>query len=336
MSSIKLPPPPNPNSDMNDYSWRDWFRLLQDYLTRLGQFSWQVINFANSSIKDIVDRKHNDLQNIQGGSASQYNHLTNSEYSGTGSGVFVKQTDATLSSPNVDHIDVSITAGSPTHVEGRVFYDVIDHTLAYYNDVSGITVNLGQEQILRVRNATGATITNGSVVYINGATGNRPRVALAKADAEITSNSVIGVATADIANNADGYITVNGLVHDINTSGYTAGDTLWLSPSTAGAFTNVKPTAPNHTVVVGFVTRVNPSVGEILVVVQNGYELDELHDILITGLSDKQILRYDTASLTWKNSDLATPTAGAGLTLKTTQYLSVTIGGVAYKIALVN
>lgn len=336
MAVTNLPPPPNPNSDMDDYSWKDWFRILRDYLTQVGAFSWRILNFAGSSIKDIVDRKHNDLQSIQGGTTSQYYHLTSAEYAGTGTGVFVKATNPTLSSPNVDSIDVSTTAAAPTWQEGRVFYDSTDHTLAYYNDVSGITVNVGQEQILRVRNSTGSTITNGSVVYINGATGNRPTVALAKADAEITSASVIGVATQDIANNTDGYITVNGLVHDLDTSSYTAGDALWLSPTTAGAFTKTKPTAPNHMVALGFVTRVSPSVGTILVVVQNGYELEELHNVSITSVADTQVLKYDSATSLWKNTDLATPTAGVGLTLKTTQYLSVVIGGVTYKIALVN
>jgi hypothetical protein len=201
----------------------------------------------------------------------------------------------------IDYQDYDNTVGAPTYVEGRVFYDPVDHTLAYYNDVAGITVNVGQEQILRVRNATGSTITNGSVVYINGANGTRPTVALAKADAEVTSSTVIGVATQDITNNTDGYITVNGLVHDLDTSAFTAGDAVYLSAATAGAYTNVKPVAPNHAVQIGFVTRVNPTQGVILVVVQNGYELDELHDVLITSKANNDSLFYDSVSGTWKN-----------------------------------
>lgn len=206
------------------------------------------------------------------------------------------------------YVDFDTVAGSPAYQEGRVFYDPVDHTLAYYNDVNGITINIGQEQVLRVRNATGSTIANGAVVYINGSNGTRPTIALAKADAEVTSSTVIGVATQTITNNTDGYITVNGLVHDLDTSAFSAGNAIYLSPTTAGTYTNVKPTAPNHTVQIGFVTRSNPTQGTILVTVQNGYELEELHNVLITTPVDKQALVYDSATGLWKN---ATPAAGA-------------------------
>ena len=200
-----------------------------------------------------------------------------------------------------DYASYSTSAGAPSYAEGRVFYDVADHTLAYYNDASGMTVNVGQEQIVRVRNITGSTLTDGQVVYINGAAGNRPTVALAKADAEATSAGTIGVVTDAIANNADGYITVSGLVHGLNTVSYTEGDAVYLSPSTAGAFTHTKPTAPNHLVVVGYITRAHATQGTIFVKVDNGYELDELHNVLITTPSNNQVLTYDSATSLWKN-----------------------------------
>ena len=204
-----------------------------------------------------------------------------------------------------DYASYSISAGAPSYAEGRVFYDAADHTLAYYNDAAGMTVNIGQEQIVRVRNITGSTLTDGQVVYINGAAGNRPTVALAKADAEATSAGTIGVVTDAIANNADGYITVSGLVHGLNTVSYTEGDAVYLSPSTAGAFTHTKPTAPNHLVVVGYITRAHATQGTIFVKVDNGYELDELHNVLITTPSNNQALVYDSATSLWKNQTLS-------------------------------
>lgn len=87
MSATSLPPPPNANSDMDDYSWKDWFRVLRDYLTGVGAFSWGVINFTGSNIKDIQQRQHNELQAIQGGTAGDYVHLTSAQLSGlTGNG----------------------------------------------------------------------------------------------------------------------------------------------------------------------------------------------------------------------------------------------------------
>ena len=227
-----------------------------------------------------------------------------------------------------DYASYSTSAGAPSYAEGRVFYDAADHTLAYYNDAAGMTVNIGQEQIVRVRNITGSTLTDGQVVYINGAAGNRPTVALAKADAEATSAGTIGVVTDAIANNADGYITVSGLVHGLNTASYTEGDAVYLSPSTAGAFTHTKPTAPNHLVVVGYITRAHATQGTIFVRVDNGYELDELHNVLITTPAVGNLLIYNNSTSLWENKNLSgaiTPGAsGNVLTSNGTEWASVT------------
>ena len=191
-------------------------------------------------------------------------------------------------------------ASAPAWTEGKVFYDPVDHTLAYYNDVSGVTVNVGQEMLIRVRNNTGSTLTDGQLVYINGATGNRPTVALAKADTEATSSGTIGMVTAPIANNADGYITTVGLVHGLDTSGIAEGTALYLSPATAGGYTSTKPVAPNHMVLIGYVTRSHVTLGTILVKVDNGFELDELHDVKITTVAANHMLRYNALGY-WEN-----------------------------------
>jgi hypothetical protein len=63
------------------------------------------------------------------------------------------------------------------------------------------------------------------------------------------------------------------------------------------------PTQPNHGVFLGYVVKANPSSGEIFVKIQNGYELDELHNVLITSASiqNNYLLAYDSASGLWKN-----------------------------------
>lgn len=201
----------------------------------------------------------------------------------------------------------SAVAAAPSYAEGRVFYDNVEHTLAYYNDATGVTVNIGQEMLVRVRNNTGSTLTDGQVVYINGATGSRPTVALAKADAEATSMGTLGIVTNAILNNADGYITVGGLVHDLNTLAYAEGTLLYLSAATAGAFTGTAPVAPNHAVRLGYVTRQHSTQGVVFVRVDNGYDLDELHDVLITSPTNGQFLTYDSAAGVWKNTGLTIP-----------------------------
>jgi len=155
----------------------------------------------------------------------------------------------------------------PTYLEGKVFYDTDAKTLAYYNDNSQMTVNIGQEQIVRVRNQTGSTIPDGTVVYVNGATGNTPTIALAIATS-FTTADIIGVTTTTIANNGFGYVTINGLVNGLDTSAFAEGDAVFLSATTAGTYTTTEPTRPNYSIQVGVILRANPSNGTLLVSVQ--------------------------------------------------------------------
>lgn len=155
----------------------------------------------------------------------------------------------------------------PAYLEGRTFYDTDAKTLCYYNDNSQMTLNIGQEQVVRVRNQTGATITNGTVVYVNGATGNTPLITKAIATS-FTTADIIGVTTTDIANNAHGYVTISGIVNGLDTSAFAEGDAVFLSATTAGTYTTTEPVKPNYSVQVGIILRANPSVGTLLVSIQ--------------------------------------------------------------------
>lgn len=220
---------------------------------------------------------------------------------------------------------------APAWAEGKVFYDPVDHTLAYYNDQQGVTVNLGQEMLVKVVNKSGVQLNDGQVVYISGAQGNRPKVSLAQANTEIASVHTIGVVTADIPLNQEGYITTFGLVHGQNTQAFTVGDLIYLSPTTPGAWTNVEPVAPNHRVSIGFVLVSHPNQGVILVNVNNGFEIGELHDVKITAPLDGQLLRFNATLGVWQNytppavltGTSTTPPSAAGLP-DGTQYLKYT------------
>ena len=181
-----------------------------------------------------------------------------------------------------------------------------------------------------VNNRTGATITKGQVVYISGASGNKITIALAKANAESTSSKTFGVAEENIANNASGWVVVTGEIDKLNTSAYAEGDTLYLSPTTAGAWATTKPSAPNHLVYVGFVARSHATVGIIFVKTQNGYELDEIHDVAITSKTDHDLLIYESASGLWKNQQKKTlPTSGRIELVNTSSAQSIANGGSA-------
>lgn len=155
--------------------------------------------------------------------------------------------------------------------------------------------------VAEVRNQTGATVTKGTVVYLNGASGGKALIQKAQANAESTSSGTFGVIQSDINNNANGYAIIIGTVSGLNTSTYTAGNVLWLSPTVAGTFTTTKPSAPNHAVYVGIVTASSTTQGTIEVKIQNGYELDELHDVSIVSKTNNDALIYDSATGLWKN-----------------------------------
>lgn len=191
---------------------------------------------------------------------------------------------------------------TPVHSEGQLHWDDDDKTLEIDTEVTGTHIQIGQETVVRATNKTGVTITDGTAVYINGAQGNRPTIALADADAESTSY-VVGLVTADIANNGTGYVTIQGIVRGYDTSGFTAGDALWVS-STAGALQNTPPAAPKHAAFVGH--ALNSLVdGAVLVRPNNGNEITELHDVenTMSPAEDHAALVYDASNTRWTSSE---------------------------------
>jgi hypothetical protein len=152
-----------------------------------------------------------------------------------------------------------------------------------------------------VRNQSGSTIPAGSIVYISGATGNRPLITLAQANNDANSAQTMGFTKTAIANNGTGFVIVRGELENIDTSALTEGVQLYLSPTTAGTWTTTKPSAPQHLVYVGIVVRAHPTLGVILVAVQNGYEVAELHDSAISGLANNDLFAYESSTNLWKN-----------------------------------
>lgn len=170
----------------------------------------------------------------------------------------------------------------------------------YDIDEDGV-VDKAERIDVKVRNNSGSTIYKGSVVYLNGALGNRPTIALSRANSELTSSSTFGITIEDIPNNADSFVTCLGTLHVLDTSSFTEGDVVWLSPDVWGGLTTTKPNTPNHAVKIGIVTRSHPTLGSIVLQIQNGYELGELHDVSITNPSERQSLRYDSETTSWQN-----------------------------------
>jgi hypothetical protein len=203
---------------------------------------------------------------------------------------------------------------TPAHSEGTIFYDSQFKTLSYYNDNPDVTINIGQESVVRVRNNTGSLIANGKVVCISGSTGNHPLIVLADNTNPGLSHNTLGVATHNISNNEDGYVTTSGMVNGINTSMFSnEGVTLWLD--TSGGLTETEPTALIHKVKIGYLVRKHINQGRILVEIDTGMDLKDLHDVSIGDYEDGALLVANGA--VWQPganvNDLATKTEVASI-----------------------
>ena len=223
-----------------------------------------------------------------------------------------------------DYIQFDTTNAAATAV-ARLGWDNGEGTLVLGLKGGNVNMPIGEMLYQMCYNGTGSTIAKGSVVYISGGQGQRPRVTLALATSDATSARTFGVAAEAIANGAEGIVVEFGIVEGLDTSSYTAGQTLYLSGTTAGAFQTTKPVAPIHMVYVASVIRSHASSGRIFVKVQNGYELDEIHDVLISGPTDGQALIYDGTSSLWKNETIL---AGINYVKKTANYTAVNKDGV--------
>jgi hypothetical protein len=170
---------------------------------------------------------------------------------------------------------------------------VITSPLEYQSIIYNGTnwVNQYSSTATYVRNAEATTLTTGTVVYLFGATGDHATVKRADNDSDATSSKTVGLVASSIAASENGPVVTRGYVDGIDLStGYSSGDVLWLGED--GAFTKTKPAAPEHLVFIGVVVRATNN-GIIYVATQNGYEIDELHDVSIATPASGQVLEYN-------------------------------------------
>lgn len=186
--------------------------------------------------------------------------------------------------------------------------------LCIYNSTAGSFQCIGTSPnslFAYVTNDDSVTITKGQVVYAFSGTGDRMTVKLANNTGDATSAQTVGlVMSTSIAANQKGLIMMQGLLDGLSilpTSTWSDGDAVYLG-NTPGSITSVKPYAPNHLVYLGVVTTAsNGSAGRMYVRVQNGYELDEIHnvDLKTNPPSDKQLLAFETLTGLWKNKSIS-------------------------------
>ena len=238
-----------------------------------------------------------------------------------GSGGVIFQAGSTGSLTSVVGVSPisSIISGSTVSVSLNANYQTAG---TYVTGVSGtspisatgttaITVSINQAaitansatnaEVIRtyVKNTSGSAMTKGQAVYVSGADGTNVTIQLSTASTEAGSSKTLGLLAQDLSNNAFGYVIETGLIAGIDTSAATAGQTVWLGNTPGSRVYGAPPADPSHSVYLGVVARSNVNNGEILVQVQNGYELDELHDVFVNGVTTALPLVYNSASSGW-------------------------------------
>jgi hypothetical protein len=191
-------------------------------------------------------------------------------------------------------------------IPGTLCWDPNDQTLNLTHP-GGVTQQIGQESYALVRNKTGSTIPNGTPVMFAGAESDdngdaRLLVTPIIANGSFPSLYGLGVTTQDIEDGQDGKVTVWGKVRGLNTNSFEVGDILYADPSNAGAFTNVKPTAPNNVIPFAAVLRKGETDGEIFVRPTINMQMyygrfSKLTDLTIENPNEGYPIQFDTTDI---------------------------------------
>lgn len=164
---------------------------------------------------------------------------------------------------------LQITPTGAASSTGILTYNEAEDTLDL-SHLNGVLQQIGFETFIRCTNTSGSTLPDGTVVGFSGVN-SEIEVSPYMADGSVPERYFVGVTTFAMEDQATGPVTVYGKVRGLDTTGtpvgetWLAGDVLYASPTVSGAFTKVRPTAPDAVIVVAAVLRVGADDGEIMV-----------------------------------------------------------------------
>jgi hypothetical protein len=303
------------------------YSALPDPTTVSGQFYWCSASQGTSWLPgSLGGTYYNSGLYYSNGTTWEflnvpYNATQLEVNAGTNNDKFV--TPKTLLERLVKYLQFDTTANEISEV-GRLHWNDVQGTMNIGLKGGQTAVKSGVDLVVRIVNKVtpNTTLTKASyqVVRISGAQGQRLAVNLAQANNDNNSADTLGVVCETIATNQEGFIMTVGQLENINTTGslqsetWSDGDVLYLSPTTAGRLTNVKPIAPAHIVIVGYVEYAHANNGKIYVKIMNGWELDELHNVAISTPLNNQGLIYETSTDLWKNKTIIEDSITDGVT----------------------
>jgi hypothetical protein len=250
--------------------------------------TWVNVTVSNSSLDGLTDVT---ITSPLAGQTIKYDTATNSWINGVVSGVPAGGTAGQI-----------LTKSSST-----------DYDAGWTDNYADWTSQV--KQYVRA----GEILTKGQAVYVSSSDGTNIMVSKASNTTEALSSKTIGLIAQALntTSNKYGYVITEGLLGGLNTSSGEEGDPVWLGVSGALIYGLAsKPVAPAHLVYIGVITKKSAGSGEIFIKPQNGFELQELHNVLIgSGYSstptNKDILQYESASSLWKNVSFPGTITGA-------------------------
>lgn len=276
--------------------------------TTSGSADWASVPTA-SYFYDIVDKtiRFKSTNSTYSNVATASLALTASFYSGSVTSASYALTASYVL--NAVSSSFSTTASYTTQALSSSYALTASYVLNAVSSSYAATASYSQnaaDVILTVLNQSGAQINKGAVVRISGSNNasNTPRIALADYTNDSLSANTLGIVTNNIANGATGTVLTEGMFlgYDTSTPGWTSGQLVYLGAS--GSITGSAPLAPLHAVRLGQVIRVQSNNGSIYIRIDNGYELDELHDLLIQNPINGNLLTRSGS--VWINSNRLT------------------------------
>ena len=182
----------------------------------------------------------------------------------------------------VDYIVFNTGTTSAATVAGTVYFDNNEHALSYNTSINqGVTVNLGQQNYLRVFNNSGTDIPRGKALEILSAYSGLPSVTLAIN--KHTGFNIIGVSAEIIPNNSEGIAITNGIISNIELTGMTVGSLVYASDSVAGRLDDATKylsfPLTARTNQVGFVIKTGTTTGKLFVNINNENSVLSLTDL---------------------------------------------------------
>ncbi|NOQ50446.1 MAG: hypothetical protein GQ557_02110, partial [Mycoplasmataceae bacterium] len=220
-------------------------------------------------------------------------------------------------------LGLDYTFGDTTHDkiiigDKEITNNVTNNTLnVKLND--NVTGEMFQLENRYMYNNTGSNITDTQIVYVSGASGQKETIALAINSDKSKAHNTIGVTTESIDNLSSGFVTLSGVVENVNTTGdftgvggidenWQDGDKLYIG-SVAGRPTNIKPVAPLFNVEVAIcVNSGSVGAGIIDVLLDKVHQIEEAPDVKLTSIVSGDLLVRNSTNEYFENKNIDTIT----------------------------